>query len=386
MRDVSYLTPVVCYGIVVLALPASLYLPQGRRTPLLLLVWGLLGYCIWTCHYLDQIVGLQIGFQVGMSAFITALHAPIVTGNAPCTAQVNPDGSVRWSFWTAFKIANNPRALPSAKNTSSTKRSRFLFSIGCLLKLAVILGLRHVAKMLAMAALSQVSPWDFLPSRQSLVRRLIAGSISRRELGLRTFISMNWIMTTITELEISHTLTKLLFVSVFRVDEPYEWPSLFGDPRDAYTLRRFWGRFWHQLLSPAAGKWGHAFAKQVLRMQAPSLLKKAFVALFIFSASGTAHMFLAWRSGQPDPSRAIWFYWINFAAVCFEIVVSKVLGERASSSSLRRSGIGPIVKETAKRILGFVWVFVFFLWVIPRLEYPTIFHAILSNSLPAKLK
>ena len=30
-------------------------------------------------------------------------------------------------------------------------------------------------------------------------------------------------------------------------DRPEEWPPLFGSISEAYTLRRFWGVFWHKL-------------------------------------------------------------------------------------------------------------------------------------------
>lgn len=45
----------------------------------------------------------------------------------------------------------------------------------------------------------------------------------------------------------AHNLLAALLVSVLQWDGPDEWPALFGSITEAYSLRRFWGRFWHRL-------------------------------------------------------------------------------------------------------------------------------------------
>lgn len=38
----------------------------------------------------------------------------------------------------------------------------------------------------------------------------------------------------------------LIIVGSF-LSTPDRWPSLFGNPMDLYTVRHFWGRYWHQM-------------------------------------------------------------------------------------------------------------------------------------------
>lgn len=47
-------------------------------------------------------------------------------------------------------------------------------------------------------------------------------------------------------LELSYALAAAVTVGM-RICEPKEWPPAFGKWEDAFTLRRFWGRIWHQM-------------------------------------------------------------------------------------------------------------------------------------------
>ena len=47
-------------------------------------------------------------------------------------------------------------------------------------------------------------------------------------------------------LDTEYRKASLLFVGLF-LSTPDRWPSLFGNPADLYTVRNFWGRFWHQI-------------------------------------------------------------------------------------------------------------------------------------------
>lgn len=74
----------------------------------------------------------------------------------------------------------------------------------------------------------------------------------------------------------------ILFVAVMRVDEPHEWRPLFGNPLETYSLKRFWGRFWHRLFA-SAGIWAIALTDHALVSRVPVGLNKAFAAFFIFT-------------------------------------------------------------------------------------------------------
>ncbi|KAI8949634.1 membrane bound O-acyl transferase family-domain-containing protein [Xylaria longipes] len=83
---------------------------------------------------------------------------------------------------------------------------------------------------------------DFGPANQRLLP-----SITTKTLCLRTILSVHWIWDAYVILVTFHDIFAIIFVSLLRWDSPEEWPPLFGSVGEAYTLRRFWGVFWHRL-------------------------------------------------------------------------------------------------------------------------------------------
>ncbi|KAK8068570.1 hypothetical protein PG996_007682 [Apiospora saccharicola] len=65
--------------------------------------------------------------------------------------------------------------------------------------------------------------------------------------AVRGIMSVYWIWTSYYSLTLGHDLAAILFVAILGWDSTGEWPPLFGNLMDAYTLRRFWGDFWHGL-------------------------------------------------------------------------------------------------------------------------------------------
>ncbi|KAK8103233.1 hypothetical protein PG984_016379 [Apiospora sp. TS-2023a] len=65
--------------------------------------------------------------------------------------------------------------------------------------------------------------------------------------AVRGIMSVYWIWTSYYSLTLGHDLAIILFVAILGWDSTDEWPPLFGNLMDAYTLRRFWGDFWHGL-------------------------------------------------------------------------------------------------------------------------------------------
>ncbi|KAF2118163.1 hypothetical protein BDV96DRAFT_379060 [Lophiotrema nucula] len=99
---------------------------------------------------------------------------------------------------------------------------------------------------------------------------MLSYSITKRETQLCAFISLYWIWNTVLILETFHTLFAIIFVTLLGLDESEEWPWLFGSPSQAYTLRRFWGRFWHRLTATASAASGRFIAKRVFGLKAKS--------------------------------------------------------------------------------------------------------------------
>ncbi|OBT74656.1 hypothetical protein VF21_07014 [Pseudogymnoascus sp. 05NY08] len=60
-------------------------------------------------------------------------------------------------------------------------------------------------------------------------------------------MSVQWIWSSYVVLTLSHDILAIFFVTLLRWDQPSQWPALFGSIAEAYSLRRFWGVFWHLL-------------------------------------------------------------------------------------------------------------------------------------------
>ncbi|KAI5780471.1 membrane bound O-acyl transferase family-domain-containing protein [Geopyxis carbonaria] len=134
--------------------------------------------------------------------------------------------------------------------------------------------------------------------------------------------------------------------------EPCDWPRLFGSPRDAYTVARFWGRTWHQLLRGAVGPLARALRCEG-RLAATALA---------FAVSGLGHAYVSWTVRPRGPAGAgagaganmLCFFWSQGVAVAVEAAVMQAWPEKWRGGRWgawwRVAGYGP-----AWRPVGYVW-------------------------------
>ena len=100
------------------------------------------------------------------------------------------------------------------------------------------------------------------------------------------------------------------------------------------------------------------------------------VPFVVFTVSGWAHWVVGWRLEaveategggwmQGDGARDMWFFWVNFGVILGEVMVMK--GSRGVGL-VGRGGGGWV-----GRVVGYVWVVGFFLWVLPYYLFPKIY-------------
>ncbi|KAH9949040.1 membrane bound O-acyl transferase family-domain-containing protein [Amylocystis lapponica] len=129
------------------------------------------------------------------------------------------------------------------------------------------------------------------------------------------------------------------------LSEPRHWPDICGSWLDSYTVRRYWGRTWHQLLRryvTAIGKW----SCRVLGFR-PGSWQSSYTQLYIaFTLSGLLHMGGDATLGKGTYGESFWFFFVQALAITFEDAVigaAKMAGVRF-----------PVPVE---RALGYVWTF-----------------------------
>ncbi|KAI1465989.1 membrane bound O-acyl transferase family-domain-containing protein [Daldinia caldariorum] len=291
--------------------------------------------------------------------------------------------SISASCW----IWNNPRHLPCPRPRSrSVSWSELLrYALFRISRVGTIILIdRLLVQTLCEHITATSTILDFTPDQEPILRRLLERDeddpVSRHQLLLRAFICVSWIWTNVLVLESYHALLSLLFVVVLRFDGPADWPPLFGSPAEAWTVRRFWGRFWHRIASPTFRVYAEAFSQHILKLEPGSAVEKVVVAFEIFLSSGLIHAVTAWKVGQGEGRRDLLFFCAYYFVIGGEILASKLFGNLVKGTRyevlLKDSRVCAVGKA-----LGFVWVFAWFFWSTPRWLYPKILRWSLKQAI-----
>ncbi|KPI42256.1 uncharacterized protein AB675_9638 [Cyphellophora attinorum] len=96
-----------------------------------------------------------------------------------------------------------------------------------------------------------LNPDDFSPSSgRTLLARLLLRSrdaATKREIYIRSWLTISMFMHLSLVLDALHTICAIVFIYVSRMDTLQDWPDMFGSPLQAFTLARFWGKYWQRV-------------------------------------------------------------------------------------------------------------------------------------------
>ncbi|KAI0187380.1 hypothetical protein F4808DRAFT_454359 [Astrocystis sublimbata] len=173
-------------------------------------------------------------------------------------------------------------------------------------------------------------------------------------------VSVHWIWATYHTLSLWHCALGILSVVALRWDNPSDWPPLFGSVFESYSLRRFWGVFWHRLHVAPFSAW-----------IPPSLHRIGAVrALWIFLLSGACHAMVNWTMYHHNTFRHDMRFFLTSYALCLvETIVS--MARRRIGANSRGTGSKP---SFGFRLLGYCWVITFLVCTVPGWHYPLIYH------------
>ncbi|KAF8993357.1 membrane bound O-acyl transferase family-domain-containing protein [Cyathus striatus] len=109
------------------------------------------------------------------------------------------------------------------------------------------------------------------------------GGIGKRVLHSVMMVSLSWAFFNLV-----YTIMAVVVVAV-RLTDASEWPALYGKISDGYTVRRFWGRVWHQSLRRVFTVHGEFVAFRLLGLRKDSFLGNTVNHYVVFALSGLLH-------------------------------------------------------------------------------------------------
>lgn len=277
---------------------------------------------------------------------------------------------------TTFQIWTNFRRLPLVHGdvaiASQDSINRGIFTI---LKCGHILALCVVHHLVTNVISSILRPLnitleDFAPAKQGLVP-----PITYRGLSLRAVMSVQWIWGTYLVLSGAHDILAIVFVSVLLWDLPAQWPALFGSIAETYSMRRFWGVFWHRLHVAVFEAYMPSFVlhfydqrrdwKAQQQCEGYIITRKGFRAFWMFLSSAICHSVVHWvvtRKG--NTAQQVKFFLSNYALCLVETVAVRALeGKVISNGSLWT------------RLFGYAWVLAVLFTLAPAWQYSSIYLA-----------
>lgn len=314
----------------------------------------------------------------------------------------NYDGTsrqARWDFKAAYKIWNNPRWLKTTNEAPGVSKpyeqqqqqqkqmTIFRFVLICIAKLVIFwIATFLFALNIFPGYFQPLSLDDFAADKEIYLRRLLysAEGVSLRETFLRSALAIQWIFLACILLESCHHILALFFVAVLRLDKPDEWPPFFGSPLEAYSIRRFWGKFWNRAIYRPYTSYASILSRRVLRLTSNSRWDKLCISFTIFLISGVAHSIVSWQMGHRcGVWRDVGWFIANFLAAAFELALQNhplflpvVEGCRLSTTTVQQSSR---FRNWSLKILGFIWVFAFFFWSVPKWQYAKVYCILIDR-------
>lgn len=277
---------------------------------------------------------------------------------------------------------NNPRLIGTSRQISRTRTlgsrtSLFRFTFWRFGKIvAYILFSSHILPRVFPNAFLPIQLDEFNPVHEIFVRRLWffrtvdKPPISLREILMRAVWAVYWAWSTFAFLDGIHSALSIICVSVIGFDQPENWPPLFGTLAQAYTINRFWSRFWHGLVVRPYMNFGSYLSRNILRFPRRSLAYRALVPLIVFFLSGLSHAGVARQLGDDCGwTRDITWFLVNYSVAMLEIVAAAMLRVVAIRCGSERQ-ILRLQNSRYIKFLGFCWVYLFFFWSVPRWQYP----------------
>lgn len=287
------------------------------------------------------------------------------------------------SLWNNPRLIGTKRRVPGVPKLETTS-SRWTFALVRISKLVLLLSWQRYSSWVFPGLLMPLRPADFSPSRETFFRRLMWPTashavVTKHEIYLRGAFAVWWAVGAYTMLNTLHIAFSLLAVVILRRDDPSDWPPLFGSLSESYSVRRFWGKFWHRILVQPYTQFGRQLCKAIPGYRLKPAMARVLTFFTIFSLSGAVHAAASWQTGDRCGwSRDILWFCGNFVAGMAEVIIlsqTRTIAQHIGCHNL----LHRISSGFLGKVVGYLWVFGFFFWSVPKWQYPKVYCRVMDE-------
>lgn len=139
------------------------------------------------------------------------------------------------------------------------------------------------------------------PSKAYMTPQILNGTLTLRDVWFRAALAFYAISGSALNMCGAHSICAIIAVGIF--DSPLQsWPPLFGDIREAYTLRRWYSHFWHKAMRKAFTIHAAVVTEKCIGFRKHTVAGRSVIVLLSFFFSGVMHTVTSWqsRTGGPD--------------------------------------------------------------------------------------
>ncbi|KAI0534843.1 membrane bound O-acyl transferase family-domain-containing protein [Xylaria digitata] len=251
---------------------------------------------------------------------------------------------------TPWEVKGTPRVRPVPS------RSRFLAQN--LLKLAVSLLVIDILAVIGGEPKPEENAFNFAWDKVRFLIRLREVSVD--EAVLRAVVLCVCWVTTYYSIQAFYCFSAIVGVAT-GVTALESWPPMFGSLTDMYTVRNFWGTFWHQSLRQKIGGPAYFTTYSLLGLKKGGVVGRYINIFLVFTLSGLYHL-----AAQEYSHGIRWQHTGTLRFFCTQAL--GILIEDAAQAGLRHSTNYRSNRLTTA--LGYLWVVLWLYWSSAAWFYP----------------
>ncbi|KAJ6009304.1 toxin biosynthesis protein Tri7-like protein [Penicillium canescens] len=155
------------------------------------------------------------------------------------------------------------------------------------------------------------------------------------------------------------------------------WPPMFGSTLQAYTLRNFWGTYWHQTLRWPLTATSAFITRTLLKLPYPSLIERYSNLLLAFLVSGIIHLSAQYKGFITTPPGAIHFFTSFTLAIMAEDGIQAIWARMAGEDKTVQK-FSTRLPTLWKRLVGYIWVTMWLTLLGPLYSYDMAYMAVME--------